>query len=258
MPTIESLQQPLTQGGPQRGGNVGIIREFLDFSIPLLFGHRSSHPCEKSPLKIHYDGRGPHVDYGGCPSGFNIRLTAQNDFWIQHAYQFAHELCHIYAQCYRNEGEYGHAIFPNQWFEEAVCEAASLYCLRRIVLARENGPCRDYTANGKMYYECVQNYLDACLNSPDRDSPADWRQWRADHESRLRSDPYCRSRVNGLGNKLYTLFDTDQSLWAAVGYLNERPCDPNADSFSDYLKNWRLATPATSAGLIDQVENLFL
>ena len=49
-----------------------------------------------------------------------VCLDTEKTYWSQYSYQFAHELCHIL--CGFKEGYEG-----NKWFEETVCETASLY-----------------------------------------------------------------------------------------------------------------------------------
>ncbi|MCP6756902.1 hypothetical protein NL533_35270, partial [Klebsiella pneumoniae] len=57
-----------------------------------------------------------------------LKLDTSNTFWSQYAYQFAHEFCHVL--CGYREDDPG-----TQWFEETLCETASLFVLR--AMARE-------------------------------------------------------------------------------------------------------------------------
>ena len=58
---------------------------------------------------------------------YAVQLTAMERRWSQYAYQFAHEFCHIVIDPYRGEGG------TTQWLEEAACELASVFALRRMV-----------------------------------------------------------------------------------------------------------------------------
>ncbi len=57
---------------------------------------------------------------------FTIQLTAQGKLWAKFAYQFSHEFCHILSGHERLEDN------PNNWFNEAICELASIFTLRRM------------------------------------------------------------------------------------------------------------------------------
>ena len=54
-----------------------------------------------------------------------VRLDTGQTYWAQYAYQFSHELCHVLCKC-----EDDHR--GNLWFEETLCETASMYCMRQI------------------------------------------------------------------------------------------------------------------------------
>ena len=68
------------------------------------------------PIAIYQ--RGPHGEY-------QVRLGTGDLFWAQHAYQFAHEFCHILCN-------YNDTAHRNKWFEESLCETASLFALRKM------------------------------------------------------------------------------------------------------------------------------
>ncbi len=269
MPTVAIQHQPLVSNGQARGGNVGIIQTFFDYCVNLLFTHAPNHPCSQSELRVRYIGKGPHVRYGGnAQGGFDIDLTSQGDAWDQHAYQFAHELCHVYSRSFRNEVAYDRNIFPNQWFEEALCETASIYCLFQIAAAEENGPCQYHRIHAPgsahhqgPYYQTVSEHYQELLKSPDREQPTDFRTCLTSIEQHLRKNPYrpyCRAQTQTLANRLLPLFRDNPSYWQAVAHLNDNPCQPGVDSFRQYLKNWRASTPVALRGFIDEVERLLV
>ena len=67
--------------------------------------------------------RAPMVDFGLSPSGqFVIRLNCPDLHWANFAYQFTHELCHVVTN-YRAENR-------QAWFDEVICELASIATLR--------------------------------------------------------------------------------------------------------------------------------
>ena len=57
---------------------------------------------------------------------YQVMLATWSRYWSQYAYQFGHELTHILTD-YDRFSPHRH-----KWFEETVCEAASLFALERI------------------------------------------------------------------------------------------------------------------------------
>jgi len=77
------------------------------------------------PILVEPKG-GPITLYRRGPNGeYLVRLNTGDRHWAQHAYQFAHEFGHILANYDEHERR-------NKWFEESVCEMASLFVLRRM------------------------------------------------------------------------------------------------------------------------------
>jgi len=62
-----------------------------------------------------------------------VRLDTHKTFWSQYSYQVAHEFGHVHC---------GFQPGPthNQWFEESVCETASLFCLRAMAKSWRTKP----------------------------------------------------------------------------------------------------------------------
>ena len=63
--------------------------------------------------------KGPHGEH-------QVLLEANNTYWSQYDYQFAHELTHILCNCDRRKAG------RNLWFEETLCETASLFSLHKM------------------------------------------------------------------------------------------------------------------------------
>ena len=86
----------------------------------------SSPTLQKHPIVVSPTADNPMVLYELSDGhAYHIQLTAKNRHWCQYVFQFAHELGHIMCN-FRKEN---HA---NLWFEESICEVASLYALHRI------------------------------------------------------------------------------------------------------------------------------
>lgn len=85
------------------------------------------------PILVEPKG-GPITLYKRGPNGeFRVRLATGKTYWSQYAFQFAHEFCHVLCN-YREDGR------GNKWFEEALCEVASLFALGRMAETWKTAP----------------------------------------------------------------------------------------------------------------------
>ncbi len=66
----------------------------------------------------------PRTIYDTRP--YKIYLSVHDTYWSQYVYQFAHELCHVLTRFDRFKGH------KHKWFEETLCELASLFALHRL------------------------------------------------------------------------------------------------------------------------------
>ena len=57
---------------------------------------------------------------------YQVFLSATDTYWSQYVYQFSHELCHVltHFDSYKKH--------KHKWFEESLCELASLHVLRSL------------------------------------------------------------------------------------------------------------------------------
>ena len=100
------------------------------------------------PLLVEPKG-GPIVLFRRGPEGeYYVRLNTGNTYWSQYAFQFAHEFGHVL--CGYREGER-----CNKWFEESLCETASLFALRGMSLTWKSDP--PYP-NWKSYAPALRDY----------------------------------------------------------------------------------------------------
>ena len=182
---------------------------------------------ELKPIVVEPKG-GPIVLFEPGPKGeFQVRLNTGDRLWAQQAYQFSHELCHIL--CHYKPG-------PNRnlWFEESVCEAASLFALRRMSEAWQTAP--PYP-NWKNYSTSLAGYAADRLkngNLPPGQTLAGWYQ---DHADQLASDGVNRDHNQIVATSLLVQFEKQPKHWGAVQYLNG-PGPRVAESFTVYLDGW--------------------
>lgn len=206
---------------------------------------------ERSPgkLVVIASEKGPLALYQRGPKGeYVILLDAKNRRWAQYAYQFSHELCHVLSN-------HDHHAKPNQWFEEAMCEAAAVFTLRSMASTWESNPPFPGWEN---YAPNLRGYAERLSGEPHRRLPREISAgaWYAANQQAVREDPYLREKNEVCANLLLPLFERGPEHWAAIGYLN---LDPNAAaaSFVEYLESWRSAAPAEHQGFISEVIALF-
>jgi hypothetical protein len=242
---------------PPEQCNQPILKSLLATATHLVFQYSPAHECINTDIRVSYGPKGPHIRFEGtCAQGFDIDLTAGGDLWHDHILQFVQEVTHILAMYQRVQ----HA---NQWFEEAVCDAATQYVLRLIANIGAEG--HRTWANLKMgppptpLYESLRKRADQIFHDKTRQcSDQSLRTWFHKNEAILTKAPYDRSLNGVVANRLLLMFLETPSNWAAVEFLNAKPCEKNHDSFSEYLANWRATTQSQYHPLIDRIRYMLL
>jgi hypothetical protein len=142
---------------------------------------------------------------------------------------------------------------PNQWFEEALCEAASLYVVKRLGLVWEMWPPHPHWA---AYAPEFERYVERFLREQHRELPRDLplATWFRQHEDELRGKPYLRSHNEVVANVLLPLFEENADFWEAIGYLNVQG---GASSFREYLQTWHDNAPDDYRDVIRYIMALF-
>ena len=161
---------------------------------------------------------------------YKIYLTASDTYWSQYVYQFSHELCHVLIRSDRV------ADHKHKWFEEALCEAASLFVLRRLVSVWAKAPplavfkAAEFAPSHGTYAERVEKRHAANLE-------ASLPKWFRDHCEELESDRYDRSLNGVMAIALLSEFRKNSSLWRDCTSLNSWDANQDED-FRAYLNSW--------------------
>ena len=154
----------------------------------VYFPGRTLKPILVAPTERH-----PIAGYAKGPDGeYFVYLSAKGRHWSQYAYQFAHEFAHILSNYERHGRTH---VRRNQWFDESLCETASLFTLRRLGASWLKGDMVPYP-HWRTYGAAMQTYVRDLLAQPHRSLPpksafADWYQGNADALDR---NPYLRER----------------------------------------------------------------
>jgi hypothetical protein len=210
-----------------------VAREFL--------GHVEA-PVNGLKLRVVPRGGAPRALYErGLGGEYVIHLTARDQHWFQYAYQFAHELCHVVSN-FDHKAMTGEGVAQdNQWFEEALCETAALFTLKRLSRAwASNPPGRDWIGYGDTF----SSYAVHLSSQPHRKlaEGQSLRDWYVANRAVLKGDPYLRQKNEVVANALLPLFEAHPELWQSIAYLNTDSASASK-SFPEYLADWYRACP---------------
>lgn len=207
--------------------------------VPIVVTHTDSNPVAL------YD-RGEKGEY-------RVALHASEENWHLYTYEFAHELCHILSN-YEENAKPGTSRY-NQWFEETLCETASLYTLKNLAATWKNFP---PSPDWEKETEKLNRFFDLLIAEGHRQLPAHapLSDWLTSNEERLRQNPYLREKNEVVANLLLPLFQRNPENWSSLAYLNLDPGDARS-SLQDYLRSWYLNAPAEHKTFIADVLTLF-
>lgn len=188
---------------------------------------------EKEPLRVVRDKSGPIVLFKRNPNGeIIIKLNTGDRFWCQYAYQMAHEFCHVLCR-FKNGSQ------TNLWFEESLCEMASMFALKSMAKTWKTNP--PYS-NWKSYASAIDDYLeDIVLKNklPEGISVADYYKKNAET---LAKDPVNRPINGKIATALLSSFETNPEHWASIHYINNGKAKEEL-TFEQYMKNWLDESP---------------
>ena len=163
---------------------------------------------------------------------YEVLLSASSRYWSQYAYQFAHELCHVLTG-YERYREHRH-----RWFDETVCELASLFVLHRLSDDwRTDPPSR--VPGAREFAPCHRQYADDLRRKLCLPASASLPDWYAANRAALESDPLRRELNGAIAEALLDDF-VDRARTVAGGGASSTRWDPTKDaSFADYLASWK-------------------
>ncbi len=168
----------------------------------------------------------------GLQREYYVQLNTGGTFWCQYAYQFAHEFCHILS-CYEPTEK------ANKWFEESICEMASLYALRRMA---ETWKVKPPYPNWRGFSKHLRAYADERIKKSQLPDGTSLTAWYRQHEPVLRRNSTDREKNNIVAVVLLPLFEAEPEHWAAVEFLNAAP-SKKPRSFQHYLADWHTHAP---------------
>ena len=161
---------------------------------------------------------------------YQVFLSATDTYWSQYVYQFSHELCHVLTHFD------SHKKHKHKWFEESLCELASLHVLRSLAKVwKEDPPSGVYGASEFARHHL--SYAEEVERKTPIPSQSDLPDWLNHNIDLLEKNSTCRELNRIVAVSLLRSFRHNPALWRDCGWLN---CwDIQKDStFSEYLNSW--------------------
>jgi hypothetical protein len=202
-------------------------------------------------VRVSFHKEGPITLYERGQHGEHlVRLSASDTYWGQYAFQFAHELCHIYCN-YRIGDE------STKWFEETLCETASLFVLRRLSERWEkNPPMKSLASTAGIFKKYADDRIKKMrLPKDGATTLAEFYKKHADAVA-ARSVDDSRAAYATMAIELLDLFEEDPQTWQAVEHYNfAKPS--RKKTFAQKLDEWASACPETQQGIVKEIRRRF-
>ena len=232
------------------GGDARRIGVVLDAVAGELLSKFPGRPL--APIRVSHSTQAPVALYERGPGGeIRIELTASGADAGPYVYEFAHEFCHVLSNYERHPH---HDVTRNhQWFEEALCEVASLYTLKTLAQAwQTKAPNAELAAAAPQLRQIAERFE----QESHRKLPAGTTlaSWYRESGEQLARGAYQRGSNEVVANLLLPLFEENPELWEAIGFLN---LDAPGTTFQQYLQTWLDNAPPRYKDVIRYTMTLF-
>ncbi|MEM7015103.1 MAG: hypothetical protein AAF585_26890, partial [Verrucomicrobiota bacterium] len=167
-------------------------------------------------------------------------------FWSQYAYQFAHEFCHILCGFDNDRSKH-------EWFEEMICETASLFAMRAMSKAWKNDA--PYP-NWVDYRHALKKYADDVIEKRPKVSKKDLAAYYIENREELHKTTTNRELNGAIASVFLEWFEAEPKHWESIRWINPSPAAADED-FGDYLKKWREAAPERHKEFIQRIADAF-
>jgi hypothetical protein len=244
----EARREPLVirvsaEGWGEAGaGDITKVLQSAGESLAVLF------PERKFPvLEVSRSSSSPITLFQRGPAGeIRVKLDVEGPHWAQFAFQFGHEMGHIVC---------GYADYPNPnlWFEETLCEAASLFVLDRMA---EFWKTRPPYPNWKDYAAALKKYREERIAKEKLPDGAPLADWFRGQEASLRRDGTQRPLNLKMAAAVLPLFEEMPERWEAVAALNAVRGDASRP-FTQYLRDWSRSSPEKHREFIAKIAGRF-
>lgn len=251
VPPASELMVQVRQGnwGTARAADIQAVLQSVAAVLGPYFPQRTSNR-----VVVAFGSEGPRVLFDKSADGaYVVLLNVQDTRWDQFAYQFSHELCHIFSNY--EQRKTGTKNRDHQWFEESLCEMVSLFTLDRLASRWAQSP---PNAHWKDYAPAFREYAGRLLDGQYRQWPVNTTiaDWYGENQAQLEDDPYLRDKNAHVARQLLALLDSVPDAIETLGYLNLE--NSNSDrSFAAYLASWRSSCPEDKRDFVNRIISLF-
>ncbi len=153
-----------------------------------------------------------------------IFLASSGLYYLNHIYQFAHELCHFMVP--------GNVCPPYRWLEETLCQMMSWYVLQKL----SETPAGAGVPQLASLYDRMLPYVEQSQRAHcEIGSGCSLSEYISANLSHLRRDPYDRDMNSAIALGIYPLFLDRPELWKIVPFLDKLRGDmrlPDAVNFA--------------------------
>lgn len=188
--------------------NYEIVRNILNKIDNNMMSALGLSAFSSKCCDVFYTDKDPLCKQGN--NGHNIYLCVKNDDYYQWIFQFSHEYCHHLIN-----GTMSGVWSDMLWFEETICQIASLYNMFKMVdFCKENWiEHYDSILNERLHY-----YLEKANNDYKLNEKGGWFKSFA---GQLRSERYKRDLYNSIAVLMYPLFIENPNLWKIILYIGD-------------------------------------
>ena len=198
------------------------------------------------PIDLSRGHASPITLYQRGPQGqYRVKINVNGTYWAQAAYQFSHELGHILCN-YRSERK------ANKWFEETLCETASLFALRKMAVRWQTEPPYPHW---KSYHKALSDYAQKRIDQHPLPTGKSLATYVAEHRRSLQQNPTQRKLNTTVAVQLLPLFEAEPHRWAAVRHLNAGKPD-SAPTLESYFRRWHATVPEEHKAWVAQVAGM--
>ena len=230
-----------------QGAKAQDVQAVLDSTVIAVAPYIGNRQLE--PVVVRNDEQGPISLYERGKKGeYVVLLDVDGLYWSQLAYQFSHETCHLLS----NYDLAPNNISHQQWFEESLCEAFSLFSLSKLADQWEVSPPYPHW---KDYAPELDKYLADMQKEEHRSLATDLAAWYTENKAALEADPTAKERMlnERIAAHLLNIFAEQPETWAAINYINLG--DESEDkSLAKYLNDWYNNTPVSLRAPIEKIQ----
>ena len=237
------------------GASVENIRAVLISAASTLWEQCPNTRWEQPGFIIHRSMGNPITAYEHDKQGrIDIGLNVDGSYWAQFAFQFAHEFCHALAG-HSNDWRKTWIKGPkaNQWFEESLCETASLFALRSMAKRWQTAP--PYQ-NWRSFAPHLAEYAEARITGARTSFTEPFLPWFGKEQASLRGNAGQREKNLNIALQLLPMFEAEPSGWEAVTFCNLGAKVPD-QGLDVFFNDWEQNSPKVHHAFIGKVAKLF-